>query len=231
MRRLVATLGVVLLALGCGETGSPLTPSPTPSPGLSSPPLPTVHGIVYEVTVQGRRPLSGVGLDISVEYQSWPPVVFSGPDGRFASQTGNSRSFKIAATKANYSQPCRVQANGVDADHEIYLVSNDLLSTTGLPSSYPASAPVLTGRVFECTLTGDQPVAGAAITLDFTGGMGWAPSATTVSDANGQYLLCNVTNATGLGFAALVSKMGYVEAFVEVGVSLPQTFDVMLSRR
>jgi hypothetical protein len=234
VRRIVTTLGVVLVFVGCSDTRSPVTPTPLPIPTAtpSTPvPLQPIRGIVYEVTAQGRHPLVGVGLDISVEYQSWPPVVFSGQDGRFTSQAANSPSLKIAATKATYSQPCRVQASGVDADHEIYLVSNDLLSTTGLPASYPISSPVLTGRIFERTPIGDQSIAGAAITLDFTGGMGWAPSATTVSDANGRYLLCNVENATGLGLSALVSKTGYVDSFVDVGLNAPPTFDVMLTRR
>jgi hypothetical protein len=110
-------------------------------------------------------------------------------------------------------------------------VSNDLLSTTGIPSSYPISPPVVASRIFERTPGADQSVAGASITLDFTGGMGWAPSATTVSDANGSYLLCNVVNATNLGLSALVSKAGYVETFIDVGSSVPPTFDMMLTRR
>ena len=67
------------------------------------------------------------------------------------------------------------------------------------------------------------------MTLDFTGGMGWAPSATTVSDATGHYLLCNVENSTGFGFALLVRKEGFVEVFTNVPGS--SAFDIELRRR
>jgi hypothetical protein len=121
MRPIGTVLGVVLLLVGCRDTASsPAMTSPTQTTGASAAPPPRVRGIVYDVTAQGRHPLEGVGLDISVEYQSWPPVVFSGPDGRFTSATSTSSSFKIAGTKANYSQPCRLQASGTDADHEVF---------------------------------------------------------------------------------------------------------------
>ena len=93
----------------------------------------------------------------------------------------------------------------------------------------PITGPVLTGRVFERTEAGDLPVSGAAITLDFTGGMGWAPSATTVSDATGHYLLCNVEDSTRLGLAVLVRKEGYGDIFT--GVTRLSEFDIQLRRR
>jgi hypothetical protein len=72
-------------------------------------------------------------------------------------------------------------------------------------------------------------VSGVSITLDFTGGMGWAPSATTVSDATGRYLLCNVEDSTGLGLAVLVTKEGYGDVFT--GVTRLSAFDIELRRR
>ena len=139
--------------------------------------------------------------------------------------------FKIAATKTNYSQPCRVPVRDGLPDYEVYLVSNDLLSTTGVPSSLPITAPVLTGRVFERTPGGEQPIAGASFLLDFSGNFGWSPGATTVTDATGHYLLCNVVNSTGFGLAAVVTKTGYEAAFPFIGLEVPATFDVELSRR
>ena len=93
----------------------------------------------------------------------------------------------------------------------------------------PVTGPVLSGRVFERTAAGALPVSGAFITLDFTGGMGWAPSATTVSDATGRYWLCNVEDSTVLGLAVLVKKEGYGEIFT--GVKSLSAFDIELRRR
>ena len=157
------TLSVVLLAFGCSETRSPVAPSPTPT-SSSTPPLPSptqVRGVVYEVAADGRRPLAGVGLDISPEYQSRFPITESNAEGQFTAELVPRDGFKIVGIKTNYSQPCRLPVPTGVADYEVYLVSNDLLSTTGAPSSLPITAPVLTGRVFERTPTGEQPIAGA----------------------------------------------------------------------
>jgi hypothetical protein len=130
-----------------------------------------------------------------------------------------------------YSQPCRVPVHDARANHDVYLVSNHLLATTGVPSSMPIVPPVLTGRVFERTSDGARSIAGASITLDFTGGMGWAPSATTMTDAAGRYVLCNVVDITGLGVSALISKTGYREVLVGVAVQPGGIFDVELQRQ
>ncbi len=220
---------VILTALGCRESpSSPIAPSEVPTASPVTPVISTLNGIVYEVSVDSRRPLASVGLDISVEYQSWPPATFTDSEGRFTARNVGP-GLKIAATKTGHSQPCRVQVRTQTAPHEVYLVADEVLSTTGIPPAMPVTGPVLTGRVFERTAAGELPVSGAFITLDFSGGMGWAPSATTVSDATGHYLLCNVEDSTGFGFAVLVRKEGYVGIFTNV-TRLP-TFDIELRRR
>lgn len=236
MKRVLVTSAIMLLAAACrGTQPSPVAPSAIPS-SPAAPPTPAaaaVRGIVYEVTTDERRPLFGAGVDISPEYQSWPPTFVTDADGRFALSAGLGalNPLKIIATKHDYSQPCRVPVRDAQVDHEVYLVSNDLLSATGAPSSMPIAAPVLTGRVFERTSNGEQPVARASITLDFTGGDGWAPSATTITDAAGRYLLCNVVDANRLGIAALVRKTGYGDVFVQVPVHSGGSFDLELQRQ
>ena len=151
-------------------------------------------------------------------------------DGRF-SVPGAGRGLKIIATKADYSQPCRIPVDGSSDHYEVFLVRNAVLAVDGVPASLPLPGPLLTGRVFERTTGGPQPIAGASVVIDFTGGMGWAPSATTITDALGRYVVCNVANASGLGLAALVSKAGFIDLFVQIGLSAPGTFDVELRRR
>lgn len=221
---------VVVVSVACGEPRTPSAPSVTPPPTGNPVTQQVVRGVVYEVDANGRRPLAGAGVDISPEFQSWPPSMFTDQDGRF---TGGSadRTLKIIATKAGYSQPCRVPVNPAVAEHEIHLVPNAHLANAGVPPSVPMTAPRMTGRVFERTPLGDEPVAGASVVIDFSGGDGWAPSATTVTDAGGRYAVCNVANASGLGLAAYVTKAGYAEAFVGVGLAAPATFDIELRRR
>ena len=220
---------VILTGLGCSKApSSPIAPSEVRAAPPIIPVVSSLNGIVTEVSVDSRRPLASVGLDISVEYQSWPPSTFTDSEGRFTAQNVGP-GLKIAATKTGYSQPCRVPVRTQTEPHEVYLVADEVLSTTGIPPAMPITGPVLTGRVFERTAAGDLPVRGASITLDFTGGMGWAPSATTVSDATGHYLLCNVEDSTGLGFAVLVRKEGYVDIFTDV--TQLSSFDIELRRR
>lgn len=220
---------VILTGLGCGESAqSPIAPSEVRAEPPVSPVLSTLDGIVYDVSVDSRRPLASVGLDISVEYQSWPPSTFTDSEGRFTARNVGP-GLKIAATKTGYSQPCRVPVRTQTKPHEVYLVADEVLSTTGIPPAMPVTGPVLTGRVFERTAAGELPVSGAFMTLDFTGGMGWAPSATTVSDATGHYLLCNVEDSTRFGFAVLVRKDGYGDIFT--GVARLSAFDIELRRR
>ena len=225
-------IGITLIlgVLGCSELkSSPVAPSEARPVSPVIPVFSTLNGIVYEARMDSRLPLASVGLDISVEYQSWPPSTLTDHEGRFTAPNVGP-DLKIAATKAGYSQPCRVPVRTPTEPHEVYLVADEVLSTTGIPPIMPITGPVLSGRVFERTAAaGEVPVSGAFITLDFTGGMGWAPSATTVSDATGRYLLCNVENATGLGFAVFVRKEGYGDIFT--GVTRLSAFDIELRRR
>jgi hypothetical protein len=229
MRGILITLGVLPFAFGCGETRPlPLAPSPPPSSANPPPAHPaTVTGVVYDSSAGGRLPLPDVAIDISVEYQSWPSSIRTDLHGRYTAPD-QSGPRKLVAEKPGYSQPCRVPITSTDKDQDVYLVSDALLSTTGVPGSLPIVQPVLTGRVFRRTELGELPIAGASVVLDFSGGMGWAPSARTMTDASGRYLLCNAVDV-GFGFYALVSKPGYITTYVFVTVQPPGTFDIELS--
>lgn len=90
----------------------------------------------------------------------------------------------------------------------------------------PVVEPRISGRVFELTPAGRQPIDAVAIVADFTGGLGWAPSATTLSDASGQYLLC--ATLSEIGIELIVNKPGYRERLV--GVMGETTLDIELQR-
>ena len=77
----------------------------------------------------------------------------------------------MRAEKVGYGQPCRTLLAGTTVD--LHVVSDALLSTSGIPASLPITQPTLSGRIVEQTPQGLQPVAGARVTGDFSGGLGW----------------------------------------------------------
>ena len=115
---------------------------------------------------------------------------------------------------------------------DVYVVSNAVLEKSGIPPSYPVVQPTLAGRVVERTLSGPTPIAGARVVVDFSALFGWAPSATTVTDVTGRYLLCNIVDA-GQGLAVVAGKFPpYLLVFVELGRTLPSTpVDIELKQR
>ena len=231
MTRLLGLGAIAALAAACSDTARlPTAPNSASNPPLATvaPPVPAVSGVVYESTAAGRRPLADVPLDISLEYQSWPAKVTTDADGRYTWST-NGSGLKVVGQKPGYSQPCRVALSATTVVQDVYLVADETLETSGVPASMPIVEPVLRGRVFERTPSGEKGISGASVILDFTGGWGWAPSATTVTDSAGRYVLCNVQDV-GFGFYALVSKPGYKGEFVSVDVTPSATFDIELHR-
>jgi hypothetical protein len=232
MTRRLHVLGAIVLGVACTETRSPVAPSSPAAASSSAAPVTfTLTGVVYEATAAGRRPLARVGLDVSVEYQSWPPRVFSDATGRYrVPNTSLSGPLKIIAEIAGYKQPCRVAVVQTDADQDLYLVPDDTLSTTGMPASLPLAGAMLTGHVFERSPEGIQRLPGASIVLDFSGGLGWGPVASTVTDATGGYVLCNMGSPV-LGIYAYVSKPGYRPAYLLVRPGQTGSFEIELERQ
>jgi hypothetical protein len=234
--RLICLLVVTVAAsaVACNKT-MPTAPTATNSqtpPSASTPALSapfTLSGVVYESTADGVRPLAGVPLDVSVEYQQWPPKVISDNQGRYSVVLGKGQ-FKVAAQKEGFVQPCRANIDLKQSRVlDIFLVSIDLLAIRGMPLSLPIIEPTLIGLVFERTANGVQPVAGARVLIDFSGGFGLAVSANTVSGPDGRFLLCNVTD---VGFAIGISarKSPLHSDFIGLFVPFPKTIDIEVRR-
>jgi len=225
---------VVFLAGACGDRPLPTAPStPTSSPEPSAPAGPVSYklsGVVYESGPNGRRVLPGVPLDISKEFQSWKPQTSSDAEGRYQISSPSGSELKVAAEVPGYSQPCRA---GVvltaDTTLDVYLVPNTILATSGIPASMPLVGPTASGRVVERTPEGLRPVAEANVAIDFSGGMGWAPSATTVTDAAGRFMLCGVSNL-GLGHYILASKTGFALFYEPLDLARSSTHEIELTR-
>jgi hypothetical protein len=216
-RAVLTTVLFLFTAAGCGENRPFTFPSPVLTPGsnaASASPARLLSGVVYEATAVGRQPLAEVRIDVSAEYQTLPPAVVTDAAGRYSVEVLAGQNLKIIAERPGYSQPCRVPvARGV-TEQDVYLVSDATLAMSGIPSTMPTVPPILTGRVFERTSQGPRPISDAAVIGDFSGGNGWAPSATTKTDPDGRYSLCNVDNKVGGGLLLLVSKPGYTSVAV-----------------
>jgi len=236
--RFVVAMCLALVASACDEdTRSQLT-APSSSTVTTSG-ASTVSGVVYEATAGGLRPLAGVGIDASPDYQSHSPRTTSTADGRYelpasVLAAGN----KIVGERTGYRQPCRVAVSSTSSTvQDLYLVSNEVLATTGVPASMPVAQQIVSGVVSERTSVGNRPIAGAIVTGDFSAGLGWGPSASTVTDAQGRYLLCGI-GPSELGLYLYVAKSGfqftYVPVDVRAGGSVDPnrggTFDVELKR-
>lgn len=236
MTRVLIPICLVLLATACGEGGPSIFATTPPVPTTPSPPVPVpsppiiLSGTVYEYTLLGRRALPNVPLDISVEYQSHAPRFTSDSEGHYSFSGASGEQLKVRAEAPGYSQPCRAGTvlNG-DTTLNVHLVPDTILSTSGLPALMPIVEPRVSGQVFERTPQGSQPISGARIIGDFTGGLGWAPSATTLTDAFGRYVLCGAEG--GIGLELIASKGGYADAVVPVNIRVTMTYDIELVRR
>jgi hypothetical protein len=232
-------LALTLMAGACNESQRPpTTPSTTPtipSPSPSEAPPQngafTLSGVVYEITREGRRPLAGVPLDVSVEYQQRPPKVTSDSEGRY-SLSNQAGQLKVKAEKEGFSQPCRANVDLTqDGILDIFVVSDSLLATSGVPPSFPIFEPTISGRVFERTSNGLNPVAAARVYIDFTAGFGSAPSANTITDAAGRFLMCNVGDV-GFGLAIGVSKPpAFLSDFISLPTPFPKDVDIEIRKQ
>jgi hypothetical protein len=183
--------------------------------------------MVYESTPDGPRPFAGVPLDISVDFQSWPPKSTSDTQGRYSVSGLTAQKLKVRAEKSGYSQPCRSAITlTADATLDVYLVADSTLARNGVPDSMPRAQPTLSGIAFERTAQGVEPIAGVRVIGDFSGGLGWAPSATTITDAKGRYLLCGVES--DLGLELIAQREGHTPVTVPVNLRTTTELDIQL---
>jgi hypothetical protein len=135
----------------------------------------------------------------------------------------------VKAEKDGYSQPCRSAIALIeDSVVDVYMVADATLSAHGVPESMPVIQPTLRGTVFERTTEDVRPVQGVKVTGDFSAGIGWAPNATTVTDAAGRYLLCGLDE--NIGLELMVQRPGQPNRFVPVDIRTT-TLDIELAAR
>lgn len=162
-------------------------------------------------TLQGQVFDAYEGLIPSIPINLWvqtPKVGYSywwgsgaplGTDasGRFVAYIPDSEVTLMAFKQGNvpaaswlYVQPCAVTV-GLEHDLELNLevVSAQTLNSLAPPRPQSATGPTLTGRIFETTAAGREPVAGAKLWVENANEIA---QARTLSDLSGGYFLCNL---------------------------------------
>jgi hypothetical protein len=180
-------------------------------------PTRTVRGTVVEHTNSGAHPIAGVPLRVSavVGVTRTSVAAISGADGSYSVEVIDGAGFvKVQMDPGSvYFAPCppfswsRGPLDGFD----VHVVSGAILSSTGIPPSFPQSFPHglpdtvrVLGVVSEEMNGGLLPVSGATVTLVGSGEV----AASTLTDANGRYALCWVGNTEVYGRVD-ASKVGY----------------------
>ena len=94
---------------------------------------------------------------------------------------------------------------------DVHVIADPAQLGAHLPGALLVDTPTLSGRVFETTALGRQPVPGVLLEVDMFSGLGDV-SATTLTDADGGYVLCGLGGA-GASFTGspyiYASKSGY----------------------
>jgi hypothetical protein len=173
--------------------------------------------------MSGVRPLAGMRLRVfhvtGVAPDMTPVDVTSGADGSFTVPVADSAYFfrAQAAPGSPYFTPCPPFAwnrQAMRVEFDVHVVSGAILSTAGMPASYPTESPIggyralISGRVVERTPGGLEPVSAATVAM---GGSEADAMADTLTDANGRYLLCSVGNPE-VGVVVSARKAGYATA-------------------
>jgi hypothetical protein len=100
---------------------------------------------------------------------------------------------------SDYRAPCpsgSFRALAGNASFDVDVVSTAVLSTSGAPASLPGAFLSIDGTVSERVPDGTSPVAGATVDLAGDDSDRWVYS-TTLTDANGRYLVCTAPPGVG----------------------------------
>jgi hypothetical protein len=198
-------------ALGCSNDSPQATTQPRGEVPEPAPPVPsfTISGIVFEHTPSGPRPAAGVA--ISVRFQGGVTAI-SDADGRYSASVRGDVVTIAPSESESYMSPCPSGTTWLSSNpnrpFDLHIVSNAVLSTSGMPDSYPITNIYVSGTVFEMMSDGPRPTAGALVTLGEDSTLSYS---TTLTDTLGRYELC--TAPPGVGTDQLmplrVAKDGY----------------------
>ena len=183
----------------------------------------------YLVAGQVFNPYTGVVADAAVDFsaETTKGVGFGSirtdANGQFAMYAPES-AITVYVDKPGFVQQCaaRTDVRG-DIALQVELTTVGTLLNTSAPRPQSATGPSLSGTVFELTNGVRRPIAGAAFRLEYYDDRA---AATTQSDLEGNYFLCNLTQPATL----YVTKLGYQTATFRIHAATA-TLDVELTLR
>jgi hypothetical protein len=207
-------VAALVFALGCNETAPsnplsatpPAPPTAAPAPGA----MVTVSGTVWIHDAGSVRP------DANGRMFGWVQEARQGRTtgqvptdgaGRFSFPVPIGAQVRLQSSITNGYQPCQVvvRADG-DVAQDIHAVVDRQQLGAQLPAEFLTHTPLISGMVFEQTDDGRRPLPDVRVELDGLGGLGWV-AATTLTDANGRYVLCGLGDDRSTYLYA--SKTGY----------------------
>jgi hypothetical protein len=129
------------------------------------------------------------------------------------------------ATMPTFVQPCAVIVALRDSlAVDVEMASAETLNSLNPPRPQSAREPTLTGTIFEMTEAGKQPVVGAKLWAEHLLEVSFA---TTLSDLQGGYFLCDLPAKTDLW----VTKDGYENTVIwQIDTSQSTVLDIELKR-
>jgi hypothetical protein len=147
-----------------------------------------------------------------------------GADGGYRFTVPEGARVRIYA--ADY-QPCQVTLDVVvgEATRDIRVVTDHSQLGGHLPAQLLEDTPTLSGTVFEMVEDRRVPLKDVRVELDGLFGLGLV-TATTLTDADGRYILCGVRHESSAYLYA--SRTGY--RLFEAGVGTDATLDIELRR-
>jgi hypothetical protein len=148
---------------------------------------------------------------------------------------GGGGLLAVTAWRSGFVQPCAVIVNSNSGSVNVELVALSTLDASNPPPPLSAvGAITMTGTVYEVVAGNRQPIAGAMLTFEGVD----LPLATTVSDRNGHYLVCNVGSGSGgvgqlaTGRDLYATKPGFVDVDVyPIDTSRSTVVDIEMKRQ
>jgi hypothetical protein len=150
-------------------------------------------------------------------------------NGRFSFGVPQGAQVRLQHTVMEAFQPCQVVVRAdTDVAADIHVVVDRQQLGAHIPAELRARTPSLSGVVFERASDGRLiPLADAYISLDGLNGNGWLV-ATTLTDAEGRYVLCGMADERSTYLFA--SKTGYGQYESTVQLVGNTTLDIELRR-
>ena len=230
---LLSGVAIVFAVVGCegSSLSNPASSAPTPVVAPAPTPFVTVSGTVWihgtaGVTRYANGRMFGWVQEPSRGRTTGP--VPTGADGRFSFTVPPGVEVRLQSSADGF-QPCQVvvRAN-TDVTQDIHVVADRQQLGSRLPAELLARTPLLSGVVYEQAADGRRtPLADARLSLDSLGGLGFV-AATTLTDAEGRYILCGLDDDTSTYVFAWMEGFDVFESRVTLAGNT--TLDIELHR-